>query len=122
MNQSLVTIDLTTFTLSEHDNIMLQPVFDGIEFSHVRDGSKPYPLATFNAGKWSFSNDHDRSMFLQLMQSYPKEFRRLFKKYFQVRKKPKFYTITCARRKFTIWQQRIHNTLWDKIYNTFYAR
>lgn len=121
MNQSLVTIDITTFELSEHDNLVVKPVFEGIEFSHVREGSKPYPLATFNTGKWKFNNEHDRSLFLQLMQTYPKQFQKSFKRYFQTKAKSRFYTITCARRKFTIWSQRLNSSIWDSLYNTFYG-
>ena len=122
MNQSLVTIDVTTFELSEHDSLVVKPVFDGVEFSHLREGTKPHPLAIYKAGRWHYNNEHERSLFLQLMQTYPKEFRRSFKKYFQSRQKSKYYTITCARRKFTIWSQKLNSGLWDSIYNTFYGR
>lgn len=122
MKQSLVTFDITAFMLSDHDNLIIKPVFEGYVFSHIREGSKIQTIGTFNAGKWKFNDIHERTLFLQLLKSYPKEFRKAFKRYFQTMERPKFYTIICARRKFIIWQQRLHSTIWDTVYNIFYAK
>jgi hypothetical protein len=114
--------NVTTFELSEHDTLIVKPCDIGIQFSHHREGTPSYPLAVYNSGRWSYKDDKDRSLFLQLMQTYPKEFRRAFRKYFYYKSKDTFYTFTCAKRKFTIWSYKLNSSVWDKFYTAFYGR
>jgi hypothetical protein len=117
-----VIYDVAMVELSESDSLVIKIVRDGLEFSHLREGTSPYPLAIYNTGRWTFKDDKDRSLFLQLMQTYPRQFRSAFKKCFQHKPKNNFYTITCAKRKITLWTRKINNSIWDKVYNTFYGR
>ena len=122
MDKSVITYVVTTFELSEHDSLVVKPSWEGVEFSHLREGTSAHSLATYNTGRWTFKDNKNRSLFLQLMQTYPTQFRYAFKRYFYYRERDRFYTITCAKRKFTIWSHKIQNSIWDKMYNTFYGR
>jgi hypothetical protein len=98
-----MTNNIFTFHISETDALFFKPNMNEIEIFNKHEGSDEIKIATYYNGKWSWSDEKQRSLFFFLMKSHPKEFQRAIKFYRKsLEVKPMFYIFTCAKRKFFI--------------------
>lgn len=123
MNTSLIQSEIISFDLSDFEILSFKNTFEGIEVSYRIEGSPFRVLSHYKNGRWNFEDTKDRSLFLLLMQKYPKKFQSSFNSYFRRKKQDgMFLTLNCARRRFSIYIQKLNLSLKDKLVETFYKK
>lgn len=112
-----------TYSLTDTENLVFNGNASKFDIFSKPEGGNQDLIAHFNGGKWSFDNHQQRQLFLTLFDNNRQGFYKGVKSFFRsLKEKPKLYEFTCVRRRFNIKITKMKNSLWDKIYGTFYGR
>ena len=121
MNTSVIQSEITSFDLSDAELLSFKQTFEGVEVAYRIEGSPFRILGRYKDGRWLFDDTKDRSLFLILMQQYPRKFQTYFKTYFRRKKKDgMFVTLSCARRRFSIYIQKLNGNFRSKLIDMLY--
>jgi len=121
MNTSVIQNEIISFDLSDAELLSFKQTFEGVEVSYRIEGSPFRTLGYYKEGRWIFDDTKDRSLFLILMQQYPRKFQTYFKTYFRRKKKDgMFVTLSCAHRRFSIYIQKLNSNFRGKLVDMMY--